>query len=166
MKVYPIADFALGRLAIAARPRGGDWLEQDLSRLKSDGWTVLVSALERDEEGELDLTQERIVSTALGLRYIAFPIRDRGLPEMNRALHMISDLKRVHVNGGSVAIHCRMGIGRSSMLCGAVMVACGSAPDAAWRALASARQMSVPDTDEQRQWLHGFHRAWETSMTT
>ena len=123
---------------------------------------MLVSALEKSEEQELDLIQENSIANGLGLRFVAFPIRDRGLPEMSRTLDLISDLKHVLGNGGSVAIHCRVGIGRSSVLCGAVMVACGSTPDAAWQALASARQMSVPDTEEQRQWLHLFDRSWET----
>ncbi len=103
MKVYPVADFPSGRLAIAARPRGGDWLEQDLSRLASSGWTVLVSALEKSEEQELDLIQENSIAIGLGLRFVAFPIRDRGLPEMNRTLDLISDLKHVFGNGGSAS---------------------------------------------------------------
>ncbi len=161
MKVYPVTKFSLGRLAIAARPRGGDWLEQGLSRLKRDGWTVLVSALEVEEERELELVREAALASGLGLHYVAFPIRDRGLPGMSRALEMVDELRRLLVNGTSVAVHCRMGIGRSSMLCGALMVACGSLPEEAWRMLASARGMSVPDTDEQREWLHRFHRSWQ-----
>ena len=48
-------------------------------------------------------------------------------------------------------IHCRQGIGRSSLLAAAVLEA--SSLDEAWRRIAEARGRSVPDTPEQRAWL-------------
>ena len=130
--------------------------------MASSDWTVLVSALERSEEQELGLVQEHSIASLLGLDYFAFPVPDRGLPEMRRALELTAELKTLLSIGSSIAVHCRMGIGRSSMLCGAIMVTCGSKPEVAWKMLAAARQISVPDTDEQRQWLHRFQRSWET----
>jgi hypothetical protein len=38
-----------GRLAIAARPRGGDWLEDELKGWSESGVKVVVSLLETDE---------------------------------------------------------------------------------------------------------------------
>jgi protein-tyrosine phosphatase len=122
---------------------------------------VLVSALERSEEQDLDLVQENAIASGIGLRYVPFPVPDRGLPEMRRTLEMIAELKALLSAEASVAVHCRMGIGRSSLLCAAVMVTYGSPPDRTWQILTSARQMSVPDTEEQRQWLYSFQRSWE-----
>ena len=158
MKVHPVNDMPFGRIGIAARPRSGDWLEQDLSRLAGSGWTVLVSALERVEERELDLVREGEVATGLGLQYVSFPVPDRGLPDIHRTLELVDELKDHLAKGPAIAVHCRMGIGRSSMICGALMVACGLSPDTIWPKLASARGLPVPDTDEQREWLYRLPR--------
>src|SRR2546430_4839831 len=47
-----------GRLAITNRPRGGDWLQDEIAGLHSAGVEVLVSLLEAEEERELQLRQE------------------------------------------------------------------------------------------------------------
>jgi hypothetical protein len=48
-----------GRLAIATRPRGGDWLEDELKGLRRAGVDVVVSLLETNEADQLDLVNER-----------------------------------------------------------------------------------------------------------
>jgi protein-tyrosine phosphatase len=54
-----------------------------------------------------------------------------------------------------VAIHCRGGIGRSSLMAAAVLVQLGAAPEQAWDTVSVARGMPVPETEEQRAWLTG-----------
>ena len=49
-----------GRLAIASRPRGGDWLEDETNGLRQAGIDVVVSLLESDEVAQLDLLDERL----------------------------------------------------------------------------------------------------------
>jgi hypothetical protein len=44
------------RLAIVPRPRGGDWLEDELDQMKRAGVDVLVSMLQVDEAAELGRT--------------------------------------------------------------------------------------------------------------
>ena len=39
-----------GRLAIVPRPRGGDWLEDEVRAWREAGVDIVVSALEADEE--------------------------------------------------------------------------------------------------------------------
>ena len=46
------------RVAIVPRPRGGDWLEDDLKAIKEAGVDVLVSMLTPPEQGELGLDEE------------------------------------------------------------------------------------------------------------
>jgi len=46
------------RLAIAPRPRGEDWFENDMGLLRLAGVNVLVSVLPQDEAAELPLTSE------------------------------------------------------------------------------------------------------------
>ena len=60
--------------------------------------------------------------------------------------------------GRHVVIHCRAGIGRASLVAGALLVAEGLEPERAWQRLAAARGLPVPDTDQQRQWLQRFAR--------
>jgi hypothetical protein len=69
-----------GRLAVVARPRGGDWLEDEAAGWKRAGLHVVVSLLERAEATELDLTNEQEVAESNGIRFISFPIPDRGVP--------------------------------------------------------------------------------------
>ena len=42
-----------GKLAMAARPRGGDWLEDDLSSWKQAGTDTVLSLLTPEEEEDL-----------------------------------------------------------------------------------------------------------------
>jgi hypothetical protein len=46
-------------LAIVLRPRGGDWLDDEVDRIKRAGVDVLVSMLQADEAAELGLQRRR-----------------------------------------------------------------------------------------------------------
>jgi len=46
------------RLATMARPRGGDWLADDIAALRQAGVRVVVSALTSGEMEELELAKE------------------------------------------------------------------------------------------------------------
>jgi len=48
-----------GRLAISARPRGGDWLEDEVKSWRRAGLDIIVSLLTPDEEEALDLQREK-----------------------------------------------------------------------------------------------------------
>jgi hypothetical protein len=67
-----------GRLAIAARPRGGDWLDETKS-WRQAGLDVVVSLLETEEADQLGLALEGELAISSGLRFISFPIPDRGV---------------------------------------------------------------------------------------
>jgi protein-tyrosine phosphatase len=56
-------------------------------------------------------------------------------------------------SGINVAIHCRAGIGRSSLIAASVLKLRGMNVDAAFQEIASARRCAVPDTPEQREWV-------------
>ena len=57
-----------------------------------------------------------------------------------------------------MAIHCRSGIGRSSLLAAAVLAAAGVGVNAAFQQIEQARGLSVPDTPEQKTWAENFAR--------
>jgi hypothetical protein len=68
------------RIAIMPRPRGGDWLADDIVFVKKAGVQVIVSALTPDEVEELDLIEEEHHSVQLRLKYFSFPIEDCSVP--------------------------------------------------------------------------------------
>ena len=152
--IYDIGPVGGGRLAIVPRPHGGDWLADDLRDLHRAGVTVLVSTLTAFEEAELALAEEAALAEAAGLRFQALPLPDRGVPASTAALLPTLDALVADLAGGStVAVHCRMGIGRSSLLAAALLARLGWEADAAWRPIELARGRPVPDTDEQRAWV-------------
>ncbi|QSQ22074.1 dual specificity protein phosphatase family protein [Pyxidicoccus parkwayensis] len=142
-----------GRVAIVGRPRGGDWLEDELTALRAEGFDVLVSMLCPDEEEALELTREAETAARLGLEYVSLPVPDRGVPDVAQARPVLVRLARHVEDGGTVAVHCRMGIGRSCLFAASLLRLSGIPSEQAWRQVETARGCSVPDTPEQRAWI-------------
>jgi protein-tyrosine phosphatase len=148
-----------GRLAIVPRPRGGDWLEDEVRAWKGAGIRVVVSTLVKNEETELDLLREEELCRANGTEYFTFPITDRGTPASAQATaRLVRHLEEGLAGGESVAIHCRAGIGRSALLAACLLVASGLDAGTAFERVRAARGCPVPDTEEQRQWVERFAR--------
>ena len=148
-----------GRLGTMARPRGGDWLSDEIAALKRRSVDVLVSALRDDELLELDLTCEANLCQGAGLTFTSFPIEDRGLPTSAPDLLALAGQLAEHLEQGrAVVIHCRQGIGRASMLAVATLAAAGVPAERAWQDVAEARGREVPDTVEQREWVDDLFR--------
>jgi len=156
-ELYWITKQAPGRLAIMARPRAGDWLEDEIGNWRASGVSVVVSLLEAEEVSDLGLQRERVLCERHGIGFLSFPIVDRGIPTSMRETQALAETLLAHiVEGQAVAIHCRAGIGRSSIIAGSVLVLDGMSADDALAAIATARRTSVPDTDAQRDWLADF----------
>lgn len=145
------------RLAIMARPRAGDWLEDEIAHWRDSGVGVVVSLLERDEVEDLELQREAMLCPQSGIEFRSFPIPDRGLPaDTGEALRFAAS---VAAAGKPVAVHCRAGIGRSSLMAAAMLVAHGLDPAAALAAIGAARGLPIPDTEAQRDWVLGLGRS-------
>lgn len=138
------------RLAIMARPRAGDWLEDEVAHWQGSGVGIVVSLLERDEVGELGLSDEPALCAGRGIEFLSFPIPDRGTPDRMAMQAFAADLA---TRGKPIAIHCRAGVGRSSLVAAAVMIAGGADPAEALAAIRTARGTPIPDTDAQREWV-------------
>jgi hypothetical protein len=147
-----------GRLGILPRPRGGDWLEDEVRSWRDSGLDVVTSLLTPDEVPELGLQDEAARSRAEGLEFHAFPIPDRGVPGSRAEMaSLLTGLEQALRSGKNVAVHCRQGIGRSSLVIASLLASAGEDPDEAFRRIEEARGTSVPDTTEQRDWV-----AWAT----
>jgi protein-tyrosine phosphatase len=151
---------AAGRLAIMARPRAEDWLEAELEGWKTNGIDVVIILLDQQEVCDLGLQREADLCRANGIEFVSFPIADRGVPESRHATVQIANsIAECLAKGRSIAVHCRAGIGRSSMIAACAMVCLGVQASQALTRIGKARGLSVPDTDEQRDWILAFGQA-------
>ena len=148
-----------GRLAIVARPRGGDWLEDDVSAWCAEGFSTIVSLIEKAEMEELDLAAFPEHCRSRGIDFYHLPIPDRGVPpSLPRAAEIAREVAQKLTAGGSIGIHCRAGIGRSGLFACAVLVMSGWRPADAIEAVSAARGLEVPETPEQRAWVEHLSR--------
>jgi protein-tyrosine phosphatase len=156
-ELYWIDGVPPGRLAIMPRPRSNDWLRDELTSWHESGVRLLVSLLGDDEVKELELGDEAVLCQDVGLRFINFPIPDRGVPESKEAfLKLMAELSRELAGGTGVGIHCRAGLGRSALTAACLLVKAGQTPAAALAAISRARGLPVPDTEEQSEWIYSL----------
>ena len=55
------------------RPRGEDWLEDEIQAWRQSGIDVIVSLLTPDELADLDLTAEQELCRANRIKFVSFP---------------------------------------------------------------------------------------------
>ncbi|MBO9728458.1 MAG: dual specificity protein phosphatase family protein [Chitinophaga sp.] len=154
-RIYWLEKFPNGAsLGIMPRPRGDDWLEDDIRSIKKQGVDVLVCLLEPAEIRELALTMEQVTAIRNGLRFIHFPFPDREAPPTGSYTEkLLRTLEAAIDNGETICIHCRMGIGRSAIIAGSLMLLKGARYDDLLAKISKARGLKVPDTAEQESWL-------------
>jgi protein-tyrosine phosphatase len=139
------------------RPRGGDWLEEDIRLLNQEGVEVIVSALQPDECADLDLLHEEQLCRQGGIEFISFPIVDRSVPDSVEEFQGFLKAAEKHLrNNKAVVVHCRAGIGRSSIIAASLLLQYGFSVGKAFELLQQARGFPVPDTPEQREWVERF----------
>ena len=145
------------QLAIVARPRGDDWLHEDVAALRTGGIDVLVSLIEPEEAEELGLAAEGNVAENLGMQFISWPIPDRCTPpDLAGFRDLVARLAAMVRQGRRIGAHCRGCIGRSTVLIAAVLIALGADAADALQRIEDARGWPVPDTPEQREWILAF----------
>ncbi|MEU7874718.1 tyrosine protein phosphatase [Dactylosporangium sp. NPDC049140] len=141
-----------GRLSTMAKPRGGDWLTDELTALRAAGVDILVCALTTAELHEVDLTEEPDAARDAGLEFVSVPIPDRDVPDPVAVLPELRRLAGRLRAGDHIVTHCRFGIGRASLLAAGILVLNGLAAEQAWQRLELARGHAVPDSPAQREW--------------
>jgi protein-tyrosine phosphatase len=149
-----------GRLAVAPRPRGGEWLVDEVGEWSRAGIDVVVSLLTPDEVAELDLMREQDICRVAGVEFLSFPVLDRNVPTPTKsASDLIATLSRHVAEGKTVLVHCRQGIGRSALIAASVLIAFGEDAENALKRISTARGCSVPETPEQKAWIMEFAKS-------
>ena len=142
---------------LAARPRGGDWLDEEMTAWRAAGIDVVVSLLTTEEEEDLDLGREAGAVKGRGMKFVSFPIPDRQVPssqsEMTAAVERIDEELAA---GKNVVVHCRQGVGRTGLVGACLLVGKGFSPEKAVQSLSVARGNPVPETEEQRRWIDHY----------
>lgn len=147
-------------LAIVPRPRGDEWLNDDLARMKNAGIQTLVSTIEPWEANALGLGREHELAQRVGLNFISYAMPDRTTPS-NRGdfTRFVKSLAARLEAGEKIGVHCRGCIGRSTVVTACTLITVGWSALDALHAIEIAREFRVPDTDEQREWILAFGAA-------
>jgi protein-tyrosine phosphatase len=141
-------------LAIVLRPRGEDWLKDDLAYMKRAGVETLVSLLDPNEARWLGLEKEGLLAEEAGMRFLSYPILDVHVPDDEESFRaFVRGLADRLSSGDRIGVHCRGSIGRSTVTAACALIHLGWKPKAALAAIESARGCTVPDTEEQRRWI-------------
>lgn len=101
-------------------------LEDEIAGWAADGVDSVVSLLEAAEAHDLGLQREGELCRTRGMTFVSFPIPDYSLPEsrpdvLRLAHSLVDELKQRR----SIVIHCRAGIGRSSVIAACTMISMG-----------------------------------------
>ena len=154
MTTYQIEGPWRGQLAIVPRPRGEDWLADEVLAWRNEGFDVVVSLLTTEEMTDLGLTDEANLSRSHGLQFYGFQIPDLGVPSsMAVAQEFLETLIGELAAGKRVAVHCRQGVGRSGLVAASLLSLSGIDPETAFERVSAARGLPVPETPEQKRWV-------------
>ena len=152
-----------GRLHLSAMP--GQWqmpggtegVARDLARIGAAGATVLISLV---QAGELPVAPSDFAGLvkAAGLTWLPCPIPDFGVPDAGfEEKWLAADVLGILRAGGTVALHCRAGLGRTGTLAARVLIEAGglSAADAI-AAIRAGHAAGAVETAGQVAYLSGI----------
>lgn len=155
--IHWVRDIPPHRLGLMARPRGADALREEVAAWQRASVDMVVSLLEAHEIRELELQEEPVLCAEHGIAFRHFPIPDRGTPQSQReAVALIAELNAALVDGKSVAIHCRAGIGRTGLIAGGLLHTLGIPGKDIFHLLSRSRGVAMPDTSAQAEWVDRY----------
>jgi protein-tyrosine phosphatase len=162
--IYIVELIGNGFLAIMAKPASGEWIEDEFSGISREGIKQIVSLLEKHEEYEVGLQNEKALAEKNGMEYLSYPIKDRGLPSSASKFGEFTKSIYHQIAGGkNTVIHCRAGIGRTGVVAAGILLHCGFEAEEAFNLISKKRGVQVPDTEEQRNWVIKNHDTITTS---
>ena len=115
-----------GSISVMAKPVSGEWIDDEFSGISKYGINQIVSLLERSEAYEVGLKDEKNYAEKNDMKFVSYPIPDRGLPEsINDFSKFTKGLYHSAAEGNNIVIHCRAGIGRTGIVAAGVLLHCG-----------------------------------------
>jgi protein-tyrosine phosphatase len=156
-KLYWVEGPWRGRLAMASRPRGDDWLEDEIASWRREGIDTVFSLLTSEEAKDLGLDNEAKHVKAQSMQFVSFPIPDRDVPDSDAKVAKALERLDADLSAGrNVVVHCRQGVGRTGLIAAGLLVMKGFSPEAAVKSLSASRGISVPETPGQRRWIDRY----------
>ena len=158
--IYRVKEIGSGSLAIMAKPVSGEFIEDEFQGIAREGINRIVSLLEPHEEYAVGLSNEADLSSRNGIDFVSHPIIDRGLPSsLPKFCGFISSIHSGIQSGTNTVVHCRAGIGRAGIVVASVLVRSGMDAESAFELVSEKRGVSVPDTEEQLNWVVAHQKA-------
>ncbi len=153
-KIYYVEKIGLGFLAVMAKPMSGEWIEDEFSGLANLQISQVLSLLESSEQNTLGLKDEKNLCEKNNIKFISYPIQDRGLPPSVQEFSQLTKaIYKEVVEGANTVIHCRAGIGRTGMVAAGVLLHTQLEATEAFQRISKARGIQVPDTEQQFDWV-------------
>jgi len=145
------------KLAIVLKPRGDEWLKDDLVQIKREGVQTLVSMLEPQEAEWLGLKEEGPLAQQVGMQFVSYPIPDVHVPSNVATFRrFVEGLSYRLLTGQHVGLHCRGSIGRAPLTAACTLMHVGWRAKDAIAAIEKARGFPIPDTEEQLRWILNY----------
>ena len=146
-EVFWIEENPQVKLAIVLRPRGADWLEDEMKKLARGGVQTLVSLLEPKEADWLGLGEEGSLAEQAGMKFLSFPIQDVHVPASLAAFRtFVTGLAERLRLGEHVGMHCRGSVRRAPLTAACTLIQLGWTAKDALAAIEKARGCPIPDT--------------------
>src|SRR5262249_35617385 len=137
-ELYTVAHGGPGHPSVLARPRGGEGPPHPGPAPRAAGGDVGGSPLTPAPTEGHERAEEAALCRRAGLTFIAFPLTDRSVPVPEAGADpLVAELVGFLTAGAHVAMHCRLGIGRSAMLAAATLISLGQTPEQAVAAVAA-----------------------------
>jgi ADP-ribosylglycohydrolase len=170
-----VAVRATGRLGMTFAPgkvqdgaRSGRWardLDADLDRLSMVyGAEIVVSAMETDELRALCIPSLAAALGSRGMGWLHVPVVDGGVPKDDVAwLEALRLVRSRLIDGRTVIVHCKGGLGRTGTFAAAVLTTLGDTPPTAIAKVRAARPGSI-ETQAQEQFVVTSHERWREDV--
>ena len=153
--VYEVTAVGRGCLYVMPRP-SSEWLKDDIIYFSTLEINTVISHLEKQEEREVGLSKEGALLNEAGIEFLSYPIKDRGLPEVDQYAVFIETIYQRLFAGENIAVHCRAGIGRTGLTASCLLVRDGYESLVAMDMVSAARGTQIPDTEEQYDFICDF----------
>jgi protein-tyrosine phosphatase len=154
--LYKVSKIGKGKLFVMPKP-SSEWLSEDTAHYSSMGVSVILSLMEVGESYECGLQKEQEILSGFGIEFSNFQIKDRGLPNLADFRKLIRGLYVQVSEGANLAVHCRAGIGRSGVVASCILIEDGADPQHAIDMVSAARRVSIPDTQEQYDFIMDYY---------